>query len=118
MIPQRAEEIEKVYNKKRLVRNFDFEGIWHEPISRYLTPFDLKQLYYIATSPKFNAKPKTKFLEMDKIMLMRGFTRFASGTNRIVYKSEYDASVPNKSFGYRMPSNRARFAETSAGTIM
>lgn len=93
MIPQRAEEIEKVYNKKRLVRNFDFEGIWHEPISRYLTPFDLKQLYYIATSPKFNAKPKTKFLEMDKIMLMRGFTRFASGTNRIVYKSEYDASI-------------------------
>ena len=89
----RDELLKKIYSKKKLVRNFDYDGLWHAPISSYLSKYDLDALYKVAKSARLSAKPKEKFKAMDDIMRSRGFTRFASGTNRVVYKSEFDASI-------------------------
>ena len=89
----REDILKKIYSKKKLIRNFDYDGLWHPPISSYLTQYDLDALYKLAKSAKLSARPKKKFKAMDNIMRRRGFTRFASGTNRVVYKSEFDDTI-------------------------
>ena len=89
----REQLLNKIYQKKSTDRKgFDFDSLWHPPISQYLTTQDVQQLNAIALSAKYNARPKEKYKMMDDILRQRGFTRFHAGTNRLVYKSEYDSS--------------------------
>ena len=90
---ERQQIIDKIYHKKESDRKgFDFDSLWHPPISQYLSTQDVQQLHAIALSAKYNARPKEKYKLMDDILKQRGFTRFHAGTNRLVYKSEYDSS--------------------------
>jgi hypothetical protein len=50
-----------------------------------MSPPDVANLNYIATSPRFAAKPKEKMKMMNQIMESRGFKKFHGGTNRVVY---------------------------------
>jgi hypothetical protein len=89
----RVDILKEIYCKKKLIRNFDFDGLIHPPISCYLTETDIGRLNYIATSAKYGSKSKAeKFAMVDQIMNPRGFKRMASGTNRIAYRYEYDQS--------------------------
>ena len=89
----RRDQVLKIYNKKDLIRGFDFDAMLHQPISFYLTYQDVQELYRIATSAKLSGKPKKKYELIDSIMEYRGFTRLHAGTNRLVYKSEYDPTI-------------------------
>lgn len=86
----RKDVINHFYQKKELVNGFDFDNLTHPPISAYLTEEDIIRLNRLALSARLNAKPKEKYKAMDDIMSRRGFTRLHAGTNRLVYKSEYD----------------------------
>lgn len=88
----RIDVLTEIYAKKRLIRDFDFDALYHPPIANYLTPQDVSRLHYFATSAKYSSKTEEKFKEMDKIMFARGFRRFHSGTNRLIYKNEFDSS--------------------------
>ena len=92
----RKDIINHLYHKRELVRGFDFDGLSHPPISMYLTEEDIMRLNQLALSARLNAKPKEKYKAMDDIMRCRGFTRLHAGTNRLVYKSEYDDSIVMK----------------------
>ena len=86
----RNEMLQRLYNKKKLYKGFDFEALWHPPISAYLSAEDVNRLNQIALSAKLNGRPYEKYQMIDDILRFRGFTRFHAGTNRLVYKSEYD----------------------------
>lgn len=89
----RIDTLREIYAKKMLIKDFDFDGLFHVPISYYLTPEDISRLHYLATSAKYASKTKKEKFEMvDMVMIPRGFKRFSSGTNRIVYRNEYDQS--------------------------
>jgi len=89
----RVDVLSAMYSKRKSIRNFDFDALSHAPISFYLTPDDISRIRYFATSVKWHSKLKNeKFAEVDKILIPRGFKRFHSGTNRIVYSSIYDHS--------------------------
>ena len=89
----REEKILKIYNKKKLVNGFDYDILLHYPLSYLFHPTDYDQLRYIATSAKLMGKPKLKYQMIDDVMRYRGFTKLHAGTNRVVYKSEYDPSL-------------------------
>ena len=86
----RNEMLQRLYNKKKLYKNFDFDALWHPPISAYLGADDVRRMNQIALSAKLNGRPHEKYHMLDEIVRPRGFTRFHAGTNRLVYKSEYD----------------------------
>lgn len=86
----RSEMLQRLYNKKKLYKGFDYDALWHPPISAYMGFDDVKRLNQIALSAKLNGRPHEKYYMMDEIVRPRGFTRFHAGTNRLVYKSEYD----------------------------
>ena len=65
---------------------FNYEILSAPPLYSLLTPEDIKQLNYYATSPKYSAKLKEKYEAIDKIMKNRGFEKLVSGTNRVAYK--------------------------------
>ena len=89
----REEKILKIYNKKKLVNGFDYDVLLHYPLSYLFHPTDYDQLRYIATSAKLMGKPKLKYQMIDDVMRYRGFTKLHAGTNRVVYKSEYDPTI-------------------------
>lgn len=92
----RKDIINHLYHKRELVKGFDFDGLAHPPISAYLTEEDIMRLNQLALSARLSAKPKEKYKAMDDIMGRRGFTRLHAGTNRLVYKSEYDDTIVMK----------------------
>jgi hypothetical protein len=55
------------------------------PLRQLISEQDVANLNYIATSPRFAARPKEKMKMMNQIMESRGFKKFHGGTNRIVY---------------------------------
>ncbi len=92
----RVDRLNQIYFQKKLYHGFDYDSLYHPPIKEYLSETDVANLNYIATSAKLNGKSKEKFRMIDHIMRMRGFTRFHAGTNRLVYKSEFDSSFVMK----------------------
>ena len=81
-----------LYDKPRIA-GFQFDKLWHPPMSYYITQQDVIEIYNISRSAKLNALPLKKYGMVDEILKRRGFTRLHAGTNRLVYKSEYDSSI-------------------------
>lgn len=76
-----------IMQSKRIDAEFNYDMLTsHGKISNYLTWDDIFNLNKIATSKKLSSKLKEKYKLIDQIMVPRGFKRFASGTNRVVYK--------------------------------
>ena len=61
--------------------------------SWYLSPMDVENLRYIATSKKFSGNMNKKYKMINDIMTARGFVRFNGGTNRVVYKYLEDQRI-------------------------
>ena len=84
--------IQMLYDKPRIA-GFQFDKLWHPPMSYYISQQDVIEIYNISRSAKLNALPLKKYGMVDEILKRRGFTRLHAGTNRLVYKSEYDSSI-------------------------
>ena len=87
----REDVIRMIYDKPRVV-GFQFDKLWHPPMLNYISQNDINEILNISQSAKLNAKPIKKYQMVDEILRRRGFTRLHAGTNRLVYKNEYDSS--------------------------
>ena len=82
----RADVLKVLYAKTMSPLEFNFESLMLPSMHNYLTPWDVQGLNDVATSVRYNANRKKKNEEIDRIMTYRGFRRFHSGTNRVVYR--------------------------------
>lgn len=73
--------------------NFDNFYIPGSNVYDHLSPYDVQELYNIATSIKLSSNINRKYEMIDRIMRMRDFKRLAGGTNRVVYKSLNNESL-------------------------
>ena len=81
----RADILNILYAKDKNPLEFVFDSLWIPSMYNYLTPQDIQQLNYIATSARYNANIDKKYKMIDEIMVSRGFRKFHAGTNRVVY---------------------------------
>lgn len=84
--------LSKLYGKSKTALEFNFDKLWAPSIYNFLTPQDILALNNIATSIKLNGKIDYKYKLIDNIMSVRGFKKFASGTNRVIYSYLEDES--------------------------
>lgn len=89
----RTTSLKEIYSKKRLIRNFDFDALYHPPLLNYITEQDMAGLHYLATSAKYGGMSKNDKIDlMKKILEPRGFKCNTTGTNRAVFRYEDDRS--------------------------
>ena len=92
-IQMRAASLAAIYGKHKKIENFDWDGLLHPPIAAYLSQKDIDDLRYIATSPRLGGtSKKKKFKMMDNILNPKGFIRMTAGTNRVIYRCDFDQS--------------------------
>ena len=92
-IPMRSDAIKAIYFRNKLIHNFDWDGLVHYPISAYLNQSDIASLNYIAVSAKLGGTSKKKKIEMMKQILgPKGFIYMTAGTNRVVFRCDFDQS--------------------------
>ena len=72
--------------KQSSFKEFQWDNLIIPPMEYFLTPQDVEQLHYIATSIRLSCKLEKKYEMIDNIMTYRGFKRFSGGTNRVVYR--------------------------------
>ena len=82
----RADALSRLIAKDKSALSFNFDMLTAPPMLSLLSPYDIKQLEDISKDPRLNAKIVQKREYINQILTARGFKRFASGTNRIVYK--------------------------------
>jgi DNA-directed RNA polymerase subunit RPC12/RpoP len=88
----RADLINKMYSAHKTPLDFQFQSLVAPPLLSLLSPYDLRQLYDIARDPKLSAKLNKKLEYIKSILQPRGFVKFHSGTNRVVYRFLEDQS--------------------------
>ena len=88
----KADLLSILYSKEKSPLEFKFDSMWIPSMYNFLTPQDIKELHYLASSAKFSSKIDFKYKEIDRIMTNRGFRKFHCGTNRIVYSYLEDQS--------------------------
>lgn len=89
----RADALSRLIAKDKSALSFNFDMLTAPPMLSLLSPYDIKQLEDISKDPRLNAKIVQKREYINQILTARGFKRFASGTNRIVYKFLEDQSL-------------------------
>ena len=70
-------------------KSFDemaFDAMQIPPMHYFLSPQDVEYLHKLATSNRLSSKIREKSKMINDLMVARGFKRFSSGTNRVVYK--------------------------------
>ena len=55
------------------------------PMLQVISAEDIQYLKDIITSPKYAGNSKLRISKIDELMTFRDFTKFAGGTNRLVY---------------------------------
>ena len=80
-------------NRSSIINGFDFDTLTHIPISWMIRAGAIWDLHTVALSTKLSAKPAKKIEYMNGILAPFGFTKIASGTNRVVYKHCMDPSI-------------------------
>ena len=88
----KADLLSILYSKEKSPLEFKFDSMWIPSMYNFLTPQDIAELHYLASSAKFSSKIDFKYKEIDRIMTNRGFKKFHCGTNRIVYSYLEDQS--------------------------
>lgn len=88
----KADLLSILYSKEKSPLEFKFDSMWIPSMYNFLTPQDITELHYLASSAKFSSKIDFKYKEIDRIMNNRGFKKFHCGTNRIVYSYLEDQS--------------------------
>lgn len=88
----KADLLSILYSKEKSPLEFKFDSMWIPSMYNFLTPQDIQELHYLASSARFSSKIDFKYKEIDRIMTNRGFRKFHCGTNRIVYSYLEDQS--------------------------
>lgn len=88
----RSHLLEQLYAKDCSPLEFKWDNLWAPPLLNYLYPEDIQKLNNIATSVKYAAKMDMKQEAIKNILVPRGFKKFHSGTNRVVYQYLEDSS--------------------------
>lgn len=88
----KADLLSILYSKEKSPLEFKFDSMWIPSMYNFLTPQDIQELHYLASSARFSSKIDFKYKEIDRIMTNRGFKKFHCGTNRIVYSYLEDQS--------------------------
>ena len=74
-----------MYRGTTTIQEVQWEQLPYVPLMALITPNDIAYLRKLITSPRYSGNSKAKIEKMDELMHYRGFTKFAGGTNRIVY---------------------------------
>ena len=82
----RADILSTLYSKKTTALDFNFDSLIAPPLYTLIPNRDLERMHKLVTSVKYTSKIDYKEAEIKKIMGYYGFTRFASGTHRVVYR--------------------------------
>lgn len=88
----RSHLLEQLYAKNCSPLEFKWDNLWAPPLLNYLYPEDIQKLNNIATSVRYAAKMDMKQEAIKNILAPRGFKKFHSGTNRVVYQYLEDSS--------------------------
>jgi hypothetical protein len=79
--------LDRIYNKVKLPSEVEFDELKPSfSIFQAFSTNDFVNLHDIASSIRYSGKLKKKKDAIDKIMTARGFVKFASGTNRVIYR--------------------------------
>lgn len=84
-----------LYRGTTTIQDFCWDNLYTVPILSLMTAEDIEYLRKLITSPRYSGNNKLKMEKIDEVMHFRGFTRFAGGTNRLVYEHP---SAPNAVF--------------------
>ena len=84
-----------MYRGTTTIENFNWDSMTTVPILSLMTSQDIDYIKQLILSPRYSGNNKYKIEKIDDIMHLRGFTRFAGGTNRLVY---VHPSAPNAVF--------------------
>ena len=74
-----------MYRGTTTIQEVQWEQLPYVPLMALVTPADITYLRKLITSPRYSGNSKAKIEKMDELMHYRGFTKFAGGTNRVVY---------------------------------
>ena len=93
-VPIRNSDIAALYFRRRLEDGgFDWEHFTHAPISSYISLPEIQYFDYIATSAKLAGKSKRYKIDMmSEVLRPKGFIYMTAGTNRVVFRNDYDQS--------------------------
>lgn len=93
-----------------LTNEFNFDYLRANPLSTYLSIYDINELYRIARDPKLSSSMQKKVKMLDEVLKPRGFKRFSGGTNRMVYRHLEDTSIVIK-VAYKEQGFRDNYAD-------
>ena len=93
-VPMRNSDIAALYFRRRLEDGgFDWEHFTHTPISSYISLPEIQYFDHIATSAKLAGKSKRYKIDMmSEVLRPKGFIYMTAGTNRVVFRNDYDQS--------------------------
>lgn len=88
----RADLLNRLYSAHKTPLEFQFQSLIAPPLLSLLSPYDIKMLNDLARDPRLSAKLNKKLEIIKSILEPRGFIKFHSGTNRVVYRFLEDQS--------------------------
>ena len=93
-VPMRNSDIAALYFRRRLEDGgFDWEHFTHAPISSYISLPEIQYFDHIATSAKLAGISKRHKIDMmSEVLRPKGFIYMTAGTNRVVFRNDYDQS--------------------------
>ena len=74
-----------MYRGTTTIEDFNWDAMTTVPILYLMTPQDIDYIKNLILSPRYSGNNKYKMEKIDEVMHYRGFSRFAGGTNRLVY---------------------------------
>ena len=78
--------LDRLRSRSISIDEFNFDNLKAPPLGMFLSQWDIRELYNIATSLKLSAKPDIRYKMIDEVMRRRGLVKFLSGTNRVTYR--------------------------------
>ena len=93
-IPIRNSVLQRLYTRPYQQNDkFDWDKLTHAPISYYLTEPEVTYINNIAVSAQYGGiGVKRKIDMLNAVLKPKGFILMATGTNRVVYRCDYDQS--------------------------
>jgi len=74
-----------MYGGTTTLEQFNWDRMHTVPILSLMSMQDIDYIRKLILSPRYSGNNKYKMEKIDEVMHFRGFTRFAGGTNRLVY---------------------------------
>lgn len=87
--------LDMLYKGTTTLKEFQWDTMTTVPLLYLMTPTDIDSIRKLILSPRYSGNNRLKMQRIDELMHIRGFSRFAGGTNRLVY---IHPSAPNAVF--------------------